>query len=140
LIKALDSFTFAAVKNFLQASWLRSPVTAVLYWLFITVLFMLPGSALPTTNWLSDIHFDKWLHVGFFLGLVFLLLSAFSIVQRPKWKGIGIALAYGLAIEFIQHYFVANRAFDIYDWLADAAGSLVGGWLWSWVYKKNKPL
>lgn len=101
---------------------------------------MLPGSALPKTNWLSDIQFDKWVHVGFFLGLAFLLLSAFEGLRQPKWSVVGIAIIYGLAVEFIQHYFIANRAFDVYDWLADTVGSLAGLWLWSWVYKKNKPL
>lgn len=35
-------------------------------------------------------------------------------------------IAYGVAMEFVQRDFVANRSFDIMDILADALGALLG--------------
>lgn len=40
-----------------------------------------------------------------------------------------VGLAYGVAMEFVQLYFVAHRSFDSGDIIADAAGCLAG-WLY----------
>jgi VanZ family protein len=37
-----------------------------------------------------------------------------------------VSTAYGVAMEFIQHYFVVNRSFELGDILADGAGSVLG--------------
>lgn len=37
-------------------------------------------------------------------------------------------LAYGIAMEFVQHYLVVNRSFDVGDIAADAAGCAIGYW------------
>lgn len=100
---------------------------------------MLPGSAFPTNNWFSKVYFDKWVHIGFFTALVFLLLSVVKRFVSDKWKPILLAALYGLLIELIQHFFIANRAFDAGDWIADMAGAFLGLGLWSWTYRKNKP-
>jgi VanZ family protein len=33
---------------------------------------------------------------------------------------------YGLALEYSQGYFFENRSMDIFDWLADICGILIG--------------
>jgi VanZ family protein len=44
-----------------------------------------------------------------------------------------------LIVEVIQHFFVANRSFDVTDVVGDMVGS-VGGWLlWRYLYKKIDP-
>ena len=35
-------------------------------------------------------------------------------------------LLYGIAMEFIQKYFIPNRSFDVVDILADGVGSATG--------------
>lgn len=114
-------------------------VAAVLYSLFISVLFCLPGSVLPKEDWLSKIYFDKWVHIGFFAGLLVLWLWAL----RPGSKGIVwllmAAVAYGFLVEIVQDQFVPNRSLDLGDWVADIAGSGAGLWFWG-RYIKNKPL
>lgn len=37
-----------------------------------------------------------------------------------------ICLAYGIAMEFVQKYFIPNRSFDIGDILADTVGCSIG--------------
>jgi len=109
--------------------------------LFISILFFLPGSALPKENWFSKIYIDKWVHTGFFVVLLFLWRSAFP----SKAKGFSfllflVAVIYGLIVEFVQKWWVPNRDFDYFDVLFDALGSLLGLVAWWWLYKKNKPL
>ena len=115
--------------------------TVALVWLIImSVLFFLPGSALPKEHWLDAIHFDKWVHVGLFAVLVFLWRSSFNQeFKNYNWMLLLSALLYGLAVEFIQKYWVPNRSFDLYDVLADSIGSVVGLFVWL-RYIKNKPL
>jgi VanZ family protein len=107
------------------------------YLLIISVLFCLPGSAFPKTNWLSDIYFDKWVHIGFFALLIILWNWAANSTDRKWTLAILIAaIAYGLLVEFVQDNFIPNRGFDIGDWIADIAGSLLGWWVWSRYIKK----
>ncbi len=102
-------------------------------WFFIImVLTCLPGSDVPKIGWLDEIHFDKWVHIGMFALLVFLFsypffklhLSMAKKIRYFLWITI-VASLWGLAIEFIQKYFVAGRSFDLLDWAADSAGALV---------------
>ena len=39
-----------------------------------------------------------------------------------------IACFYGIAMEYVQKYFIPGRDFDVYDMVADAIGA-VGGWI-----------
>ena len=107
------------------------------YLVFISILFCLPGSALPKNDWLAKIYFDKWVHIGLFLVLAVLCIWAFRLYKRKLLFVLMLILSgYGLLIEVVQHYFIENRSFDIGDWLADMAGSAAGIWL-SWVYIKK---
>lgn len=105
-------------------------------WFFIVLYIMcLPGSDIPSANWLSSIYFDKWVHVGVFALLVLLLCwpfykSDFNKRERLQYF-IKIAIAasiWGLTIEFIQKYFVPGREFDLLDWAADSLGALIAFW------------
>jgi VanZ family protein len=57
------------------------------------------------------------------------MLRKYSTNERLKiiFIQIGIAvLAYGIAMEFVQKYFIPNRSFDVGDIIADAAGCIGG--------------
>lgn len=110
-------------------------------WLFIiSILFFLPGSALPKENWLDQIYFDKWVHAGLFAVLIFLWRSSFNLsFSYYNLLLLFWALIYGLLVEFIQLYWIPNRSFDLYDVLADMAGGSIGLLVWL-RYIKNKPL
>jgi len=115
-------------------------------WFFIVlVLTLLPGSDVPKIGWLDKIYFfDKWVHIGLFGGLTFLLCwpfykSVFSAKQRLNYF-IKIAIAvsiWGLTIEFLQRFYVIGRSFDLLDWAADSLGALVALWLCKRFFIKN---
>jgi hypothetical protein len=106
---------------------------AIIWFITTTILLTLPGSAIPKEDWLDRIWFDKWVHIGIFFTLVVLWNWALSksiitALKKKKyfiWIALG-ALVYGIAMEFVQKYFIPNRSFDTGDILADAAGCGVG--------------
>lgn len=125
----------------LRAKFFRSRWTATGWFAIMCFLFFLPGSALPKENWLTAIHFDKWVHVGLFAVLLFLFRSAWNC--RLNYYALVLllfALAYGFLVELIQKAWVPNRDFDLWDVAADMSGSVLGLLIWAGVYKKNKPL
>lgn len=110
---------------------------AALYLIGITVLFCLPGSAIPKNNWMTAIRFDKWVHVGFFCMLVVVWNWAVNSTEKKDTATILVAAAaYGIGVEVVQDQFISHRSFDVGDWVADMAGSFIGLWLWSRYIKK----
>lgn len=96
---------------------------------------------------MSRIWFDKWVHIGLFAILVTAWSWGLLRLDLDKKKlyrtFINVALvslAYGIGMEFVQKYLVANRSFDTGDIIADGVGCLAG-WIFSrGRYIKNKPL
>jgi len=119
----------------------RYKAVALSWLILMSILFVLPGSAIPKENWFDRIHVDKLAHIGLFAVLIFLWRSSFDWnINSYQLVLLFLALLYGLLIEFIQLYWVPNRSFDFYDVLSDMIGSIVGLLVWLGVYKKNKPL
>ncbi len=113
------------------------PVSALI---FFTILFCLPGSAFPKEDWLTDLYFDKWVHIGIFTVLLFLWCRAIQVRQPVIYIIlVAIAIMYGFLIESIQDRLVENRSWDLGDVVADFIGSIIGVRIWYW-YKKNRPL
>jgi VanZ family protein len=110
------------------------------YIIFVSTLFFLPGSAFPKNNWLTQLHFDKWVHIGIFFILGMLIFWSFNLRKTSSFIIIFFILAtYGIIVEIIQDQYVINRSFDIWDWVADMGGFLLALIVWG-VYKKNRPL
>ena len=119
-----------------QSRWL-----AISYFVLISILFFLPGSAIPDSPWLIKIDFDKFVHVGLFALLLFIWRSAFNVEVRNYTAMLFVAgVLYGFLVEIIQLKCIPSRSFDMFDVLADSIGSFLGLFTWSRVYKKNKPL
>ena len=124
----------------LQLKLIHFKWTATAWLIFISILFVLPGSALPREHWFDKIYVDKWVHVLFFAILLFLWRSAIQQGSRiHSYILLLLAFLYGLTVEFVQENWVPNRSFDWFDVLADIIGSVAGLLLWG-MGKKNKPL
>ena len=100
-------------------------------WLaFTTWLLVLPGSAFPKEDWLDKVYADKWIHILLMCALSLLWTLALADDKPASlWKkiftvGIGVT-CYGLGMEFVQKYLVANRSFDMGDVVADAVGAFL---------------
>ena len=108
-------------------------------WFFLVLtLLCLPGSEFPKKiDWLEKIYFDKWVHMGLFGILAFLLMHPFTKTENDVQSKLNIILKiaiavsiWGLATEFIQKYFAYHRSFDLWDWAADSLGALVAYLFW----------
>jgi VanZ family protein len=123
----------------LKGKFFTSRKIAISWFIIMTGLFFIPGTALPKKQ--LDLPLDKLIHIGFFALLLFLWRSAFSSGKKFYNTYLFIAaVVYGLLIEILQGLIVPQRSFDIYDLYADAFGALLGLLVWMGVYKKNKPL
>ena len=107
-------------------------IPAIGWFIISLILLCLPGSTIPKYPWLAAIYADKWIHVFLFGILCFLFafpfrLSQYSVLQRKKWFLLitGGGIAYGILMEFVQKYWVANRSFEIWDIMADSTGCLL---------------
>jgi len=115
----------------LKSSKLRFTAAAC-WFLLVTILLCLPGTAFPQETWLSRIWFDKWVHL--FLFFILVVLWCFAVQgnrihgHRRKWLLFVAfaALVYGIGMEILQHFFVAYRSFETGDILADGLGSFGG--------------
>jgi hypothetical protein len=106
-------------------------IIGTLWLIIISILFFLPGSAIPKNDWFSKIYFDKWVHIGFFAALVWLWCLALEIRGGKRLVVLLFAaVAYGLLVEIVQDQYIANRSFDGGDLLADAGGAIAGGLFW----------
>jgi VanZ family protein len=112
---------------------INSFIPAILWFIFISVLFFLPGSELPDEDWFHKVYLDKWVHSGFFFLLVYLVCLPI-ILRSPSaivWinQTVVAAICYGVVVEFIQKWWVPGRSFDVLDMLFDSIGALAAGWL-----------
>ena len=130
---------FCDYRLLLQKKFLKRTVlfflAAITWFIIATVLFTLPGTAFPTEDWLDKIYSDKWVHVGLFIVMVVLWCLSWKSLKRNQgnqnlikafWTVAIIFIGYGIAIEFIQKYFIPFRSFDVTDIAADAVGSTLG--------------
>ena len=109
---------------------LTSSIIIPLSWtLLVVILLCLPGSAFPGGGIFSISHLDKLIHITLFGGtaLFWCLYYNARIETVRKWRFViaSIALftiAFGICMEYIQLYFIANRAFDLDDIIANSAG------------------
>ena len=103
-------------------------------WFFLVlVLLCLPGDEIPKgENWMDLVMFDKWVHIGLFgiLGFLFMLpVGKASFHKKQKrflFARIAVSVSiWGLALEFVQKYYIPGRTFDLLDWAADSMGALL---------------
>lgn len=109
----------------------------------ILILFLctMPASDLPSASWMDKLYIDKLVHCFLFGGTVLLLAYGYYKQRNhiSGWMLFGLALTaslYGIAIEFIQKYFTANRHFEVWDIIADSIGAF-GGALIFWLIGKR---
>lgn len=104
---------------------IRGRWTWVVGWaVFIEVLVLWPSPPnVPQLLW--GLGFDKIVHAGLFA--VQAVLGAWALEERKRsaWPALVGAIAFGALTE-VQQYLLPSRAMELGDFLADAAGAVVG--------------
>ena len=118
---------------------------AGLWALFILILTGTPGEYIPSVGtfweWLKP---DKVVHVFTFGVMSFLILHGLLkqyLKSRRRYiyvtLAITISLAYGLLTEVLQTYVFIGRHGNVYDFIADALGALLGWIAFTVAYGKK---
>src|SRR5688572_28377036 len=99
-------------------------------WTLLTIILLcLPGSAIPSVG-MGLGNVDKLVHFFFFGFLAMSWAINFSLRLPSQWKKwlflfCFFSITLGIALEFVQLYFIANRDFDFWDIIADSLGAIV---------------
>jgi VanZ family protein len=117
----------------LQSYYLKfkSFIPGIAWLLLVTGLLCLPGSTIPKNSFLALLHADKWVHIVLF-GMLFLLfaypLRWSAHEKKDRWMFLIalLGILFGVAMEFVQKYWVINRSFELRDIVADSAGCVLG--------------
>lgn len=92
----------------------------------------MPGKDIPRVTWLEAISFDKWVHAGVFFVLVTLALRGLMHTHPTRNKRSAIlitllpAVLYGGLLEVLQGAVFVDRSADVFDFIANSFGCLLG--------------
>lgn len=123
-----------AVQHFFYA--MRYFVYPFLWALIILALCAMPGKDIPHVSWLEVLAFDKWVHAGIFFVLAVLIIRAmkFTWIRVAHFTAVLTALSfcvpYGGILEIMQGTMFADRSADVYDFIANSAGAILGAMLY----------
>jgi glycopeptide antibiotics resistance protein len=116
---------------------------AMLWALVILILCGIPGRDIPHISFLEMLSFDKFVHAGIFFVLIlltvrgFLLQTKFDKLRRsPKGIAFVICILYGGSLEIMQGTLFEERSADIFDFIANSFGCLMGLLFYDWIEKK----
>ncbi|MCC6837344.1 MAG: VanZ family protein [Bacteroidia bacterium] len=106
---------------------------AMLWALFILVLCGIPGRDIPHISFLELLSFDKFVHAGVFFVLLLLLIrgsvlqTRFHFLSRHSFLLSGsFCVLYGGVLELMQEVVFEERSADLYDFIANSFGVLMG--------------
>jgi VanZ family protein len=101
----------------------------ILYLILIFILSSIPGDNLPEVGFELN---DKLIHFGIYFFAFLLSYLSFSNIEKPSFIAknplafsLILTILYGISDELHQAL-VPNRSAEVSDFLADAAGSLLG--------------
>jgi len=116
------------IRKYLSALYV--PVT---WTLLIAIAMCLPGSYIPNEQRFVLPNFDKLVHLGLFGGFVFLWsLYLAKFPGRTARLLLGFFCFYllsnifGVAMEYVQKYWIPGRDYDLADIIADMLGAGLG--------------
>lgn len=112
-------------------------IPLIIYWLILFLLTSLPSSSAITIGVSDKIgHFGAY---GLLSGILYLNLffqNKFKVLKKyPATFTVLIASFYGLLDELHQ-LFVPGRSAEIFDWVADFSGAVVGVLITRYLLKK----
>ncbi len=123
--------------------FLKHTKWALLWALLIVILCGIPGRDIPHISFLELLSFDKFVHAAIFFVLLFLTVRGFSVQttfnvlhQSPKIIAFFICVAYGGLMEIMQGTIFEERSADVYDFIANSFGCIVGLLMYQWIEKK----
>lgn len=110
----------------------------MLWALIILILCGIPGRDIPHISFLELLSVDKFIHAGIFFVLVllttrgFMLQTNFMLLQQlAKIGTLIICIIYGGVLELMQEAVFEERSADVYDFIANSVGCLLGTYFYT---------
>lgn len=117
---------------------------AIIWGIGIFIVISIPGSTIPKVRLLNIEHIDKVIHFILFFGFSLLLCLGFfkqnvlqSLQNRYIVYAIIIGISYGSLTEILQVVWFSSRSGNIWDFLANAAGTIAGAFIFYGLFKKR---
>jgi hypothetical protein len=125
--------------------FLKFNTPAILWSGFILLLCGIPGSDFPDMSLWALLSPDKFIHFGLFLILMVLCLQGLKkqhVFKYSRYNALKISLIWCLVLaigsEILQDYFFIERSADVFDVIANVAGSFSGVLVFWLIYgRKN---
>ena len=114
-------------------------IPGIIWFIISFILLTIPGKQIPTISWMDFYQSDKIVHIILFFTLCFLFSFAIKGSDKKYSLIAYIAIAglmYGIAMEFVQKYFIPFRSCDVDDMIADGIGCLIDYVWWRRRFKK----
>ena len=120
--------------------FLKHSKWALLWALLILILCGIPGKDIPHISFLELLSFDKFVHASIFFVLVVLTIRGFILQtnfvvlkQKAKISALLICVTYGGVLEIMQGTLFEDRSADVYDFVANSFGCIMGLLIYKWV-------
>lgn len=117
---------------------------SILWLIFIAIITLTPGNALPVSGKFDIPFADKIVHFAVFFVLEYLIIWGFKkqfefkiLKDNAIFFSLLFAFSFGIIIEVLQNY-IPLRSFDWWDICADFSGAALGLIIFLFVYRKNK--
>ena len=113
--------------------FLKHTKWAMLWALLILILCGIPGRDIPHISFLELLSFDKFVHAGIFFVLILLTVRGFLLQtgveylqKKAKIIATVICIIYGGLLEVMQGTLFQERSADVFDFIANSFGVIVG--------------
>jgi len=123
--------------------FLKQMKYAMLWALLILILCGIPGKDIPHISFLELLSFDKFVHASIFLVLISLAIRGFIVQTKyvflnkhSKDTALYICITYGGLLEIMQGTFFSERSADVYDFIANSFGCIIGFVIYNWTERK----
>lgn len=118
--------------------WRQFP--AILWAAAIFAASSIPGTSLPSLEILGS---DKLVHMGVYFVFAMLIFHALRTQDSVPWLAhravlltVILCAVYGITDE-VHQSFVEGRSSDVYDWIADVLGGVLGVLSARWITRKR---
>ncbi len=99
----------------------------IIYWLLLFVATTLPSADMPKTGVSDKIeHFTAYMILAILFNLTLMFQTKYPKLRKKAWLYTLIFILTYAGLDELHQLFIPGRDCDIFDWLSDTSGVLLG--------------
>jgi VanZ family protein len=99
----------------------------IIYWMILFVATTLPSKDLPTVHVSDKIeHFTAYFILAVLLNLAMMFQNKYIYIKRKAWLFTLVIIMTYAGLDEIHQLFIPGRDCELFDWIADSSGVLLG--------------